>query len=82
MWVIASYEGERAKSVLAHADVGIGYIVLERGGNRYSPSALVAFDYRGEMPLPHHFQEVKDPYKIKDYERRKRARMGLREDVL
>lgn len=79
VWVIGDYEGERAKKVLELAHSSIGYIVLEEAGNRYSPSCLVAFRYTGEMPVPHHLTEVKDPHKIQEYEKTRRSRQGLHE---
>jgi hypothetical protein len=78
MWVIGSYEGKQAKSVTDHGDSGIGYIILERGGNKTIPTCIAAFEYSGDMPLPHHLEKVQDPFKIAEYTKRKRARMGQR----
>lgn len=75
-WVVANYAGERAKSVMAHAEHGIGYLILESGGAKSNPSILAAFRFAGPWPLPPQLQEVKDAFKVQEYNRRLQQRQG------
>lgn len=78
VWVVGSFEGEQAKRVLAEADSGTGYLVVERGGNRSNPAVLAAFLRPSNDPVPPHLQEVKDPFKIAEYDKRRNQRQGIR----
>lgn len=80
MWVVGRYNGERAKSVIAHAHHGIGYLILEEAGSHHNPTVLVAFRYLGPLPLPEHLEEVRSEYKIVEYEKRRMERQGIRPD--
>lgn len=75
-WVVGRYTGARAKSVAAHAEAGIGYIMLENQGTSNNPDILVAFQSTSN-PLPEHLTPVTDPIKIMKYEKIRHQRMGL-----
>ena len=77
VWVVGSFKGDQAKKVSELADNGVGYITLERGGNRFAPEIVVAFRFvlDGE-PIPNHLSEVRDPFKIAEYEKIRRQRSG------
>lgn len=77
-WVVGVFEGERARSVLDHADAGIGYIILERAGKGRNQTCLAAFRRMMDSPLPPEFTEVKNPTKIAEYESRRLSRAGIR----
>jgi hypothetical protein len=80
VWVTGAYEGSQAKEVLAMADIGIGYKVIER--NKSGSSCIVSFVYSGEMPIPKHLVEVKDPYKISDLNKwRNRNSQSSRKEI-
>lgn len=78
-WVVGVFEGQQAKSVIDHADAGLTYIVLERGGNKFNPQCTAAFRRAMDSPLPAHLIAVKDPKKIDEYERIRKSRSGLRD---
>lgn len=59
IWVKARYTGQRAKSVLEHANAGIGYIVLERPET--GSGWVVAAFRRISGPLPPGVEQIKDP---------------------
>jgi len=67
-WVAASYTGDRAKSVLAHANEGIGYKILQQSGRGTTLQVLAAF--LAPEPLPAHVTEIVDPIKIAKLEGR------------
>lgn len=74
VWVIAVYRGAQAKRVGALADAGVSYITVDRDS---SSSITVAFRYViGEDGLPHHLQEVTDPWKIQKYEKLRKGYHG------
>ena len=68
-WVVGTYESERAKSVLRHAEAGIGYIILESVGRGNSQTIVAAFRRPMDSPLPAHLTAVKDPAQIAKYEK-------------
>ncbi len=71
VWVVGFFEGTKAKSVLEHAHAGVGYILLNESGRGASTTCLVAFrKIVNDEPLPPHLEEVKDPFKIQEYEKR------------
>lgn len=62
-WVVGRFTGEQAKSVMAHANAGIGYKIIQKGpaGNSY---VLAAFRRPCGLPLPDHLTRVTDPIQI------------------
>lgn len=72
-WVVARYKGEKAKNIINLASNGLGYLILQNYGKQ---DVLVAFRCAIE-PLPPSVVEVIDPFKIADYDRRLKERMGL-----
>lgn len=70
-WVVGRYSGLRAKSILAHVEHGIGYIILENGGNKNNPEIMVAFRvvFEATGGIPPHLVKVTDPLKIQKYEK-------------
>ena len=60
-WVIAryTYNSERGKSALAHANAGIGYVLLnpELGREDY---IIVAFNWAFKKPIPHNLDMASD----------------------
>lgn len=74
-WVVGRYKGDRAKSVLAHANEGIGYIILDTTQTRgASLEVVAAFRRPKDSPRPEHLELVVDPYKIAKYEKQIKAR--------
>jgi hypothetical protein len=67
-WVVGAYQGERAKSVMAHAAAGIGYRILQNSGKGPQSQILAAFQ-TADFPIPPHLTEVKDPIKIQQLEK-------------
>lgn len=53
-WVKGRYEGERAKSVSAHADSGLGYVILERGRDGMQQYVMAASRRAVDSPIPPH----------------------------
>jgi hypothetical protein len=72
-WVIGTYSGARMKSVLAHAEAGVGYLVLGQDMG----SVTVAFIYAGPWPAPSHLQVIDDPHRVEEYSTMWRMRQGL-----
>ena len=77
-WVVGKFSGAQAKSVHAHADAGIGYIVLDHGGRGDGTSVLAAFRRPSDSVIPPYLTEVRDPFKIAEYEKIRKQRQGLR----
>ncbi len=57
-WVIGLFTGERAKSVRAHADVGLGYFVRQESGRGADYSVEAAFRRVCDTPLPEHLERA------------------------
>lgn len=76
-WVIGKYTGERAKSVAAQADAGIGYIIVDSFGTGVNREIIAAFRLPIDGLIPEHLQVVEDPHKIEKYNKMLRERMGL-----
>lgn len=57
-WVIGVYTGERAKSVKAHADAGIGYFIREEGGKGAQYRVIAAFKRPMDSPIPPHLDKA------------------------
>jgi hypothetical protein len=51
-WVIGVFTGDRAKSVKAHADTGIGYFVQGEGGRGTNYEVHAAFRRPNDSPIP------------------------------
>ena len=75
-WVCGGFENNQAKQVIAHADAGIGYLVLDRGGSRHNPVVTVAFIWANNQPLPAHLERVIDHQKIEKYNKQLAERQG------
>lgn len=54
-WVVAAYEprSDRGKSVLSHADAGIGYVLQNRDRSK-GEAIIVAFKYPANRDIPHY----------------------------
>lgn len=74
-WVIGYYEGDRARSVAAHAHAGIGYFVLEESGKGNGYHVAAAFRYAG-TDMPDNLIEIHDPEAIAKLERKQAQRQG------
>lgn len=74
-WVLSSYTGERAKSVKAHADSGIGYFIQQEGGAGQGHTVVAAFRRGGNEPLEPHMQYC-NPAQIIKLEKLYQARHG------
>jgi len=72
-WVIGNFEGDMAKSVVAHTNAGAGYIVIDKPtrGN-----VIAAFRMANDSPIPDHLQEVLDPTKIAKFEKIRQRRLN------
>lgn len=78
-WVIGRYKGERAKSVLAHSDHGISYIILDSSTGRGVALEVLAAHRRAcDSPVPQHLEKVTDQNKIAKYEKIRKERAGLK----
>ncbi len=65
-YVVGRYNGERAKSVLAHAHAGSGYYILEEGRQGNQAWCLaVSIWCEPNGPIPEHLTKVVDPFLIK-----------------
>lgn len=60
-WVIAryTYNSERGKSALAHANAGIGYVLMNPERGR-ADDILVAFKWALNKPIPHHLDQASE----------------------
>jgi hypothetical protein len=79
-WVIGLFEGEQAKSVLAHADMGIGYFIQKQERNGYNRTVYAAFRRPMDSPRPEHLQ-LCSPSQVAILEKKLRVRQGKRDDV-
>jgi hypothetical protein len=75
-WVVGRYTGERAKSVMDHANAGIGYFILQQGGKGTGMWCLAAFVRPLDSPTPEHLTRVTDRSQLAKLEARRNARMG------
>lgn len=69
-WVIGTYQGLRAKSVVEHAHAGIGYVLIDESGKGDAKTATVAFRYAEPGALPDHLVEVTNQAQIAAFESR------------
>lgn len=63
-WVVGRFLGEQAKSVLAHANMGIGYKILSQGKQGNGTWVLAAFKRGIGQMLPDHLTRVTDPLQV------------------
>lgn len=70
-WVVARYEGEKAKYIHGMIREGAGYFELSSGPNWI----LVAFRHVGE--LPPHLTPVTEPKQLEALEKRQQQRLGV-----
>lgn len=68
IWVKARYTGERAKSIFAHANAGIGYVVLDKPDK--GESWVVAAFRRPSGLISHGLEEITDRKLIERLEER------------
>lgn len=80
-WVIGVFTGQQAKLVQAHADVGVGYFVLEKTGKNDSLTVKAAFRRVHDSPIPFHLTEVKNPMQIDELEKKRKQRQGLTREI-
>lgn len=78
-WVMANLAGKAARTALDHADVGIGYFVLERPENG-SGYVTVAFRRPQDSPMPEGVSVVMNPQLIAKLDKMYNYRHGIRED--
>lgn len=76
-WVIGRYIGEQAKSVIAHANAGSGYFLLDQGKQGVQQTCLAAFRRAMDSPVPDHLDRVVDPFMVKKLNDRYEQRHGL-----
>ena len=67
--VVGLYEGKAAEKVLALADSGVGYIILNKSGKGLSLSVAAVFKRPLAPPRPENLEPVTDPEKIDKYNR-------------
>lgn len=74
-WVLERTEGDRAKSIQAHADAGMTYYVVDQGRAGNKPWVLAAFKrMHANGPLSPHLQIVTDAQMIASLNRRDEIR--------
>lgn len=58
-WVIgvASPRSNRGKNIIAHANVGVGYVILNKA-RAASDDIKYAFRFAVNQPIPHHLTEA------------------------
>jgi hypothetical protein len=80
-WVIAVYQGDKAKSVKAHADAGIGYVFLNEDGSGQKYTVRVALRLPDGLPMPTN-SRIATPQESAEYDKRQRRTQGLsRHDI-
>ena len=76
-WVIGVFTGERARSVKAHADSGIGYFIREERGRGVGYEVEAAFRRANDSPMPPELVECNNN-QIDILERKYATRHGLK----
>lgn len=73
-WVLASYlpNSDRGKSVLQHAEAGVGYYLLNKERGK-TDKIIVAFKYAADKTMPPHLTDA-SPHQVERLE----ARSGTR----
>jgi len=69
-WVCGSYSGSKAKTIIEHANMGMGYKVLQITGKGQGFTVLAAFRFPLVKPIPSHLTEIVDKDRIKKLEER------------
>jgi hypothetical protein len=70
VWVVGKYFGEAKKKVDALENNGVGYFSI---GDKLNAFRMVPDPIDG---IPEHLIQVVDPYKIKEYEKKRIVRTG------
>lgn len=77
-WVTGYYIGERAKSIIEHANAGIGYFIIQQGRQGNQATCLAAFQRATDSPVPEHLDVVRDARMIAKLDKRHEQRNGER----
>lgn len=70
-WVAGKYYGDEAKHVSGLASNGIGYQRLSTGTDGGGAFIIVAFVRSLAEPRPHHLNQIIDPAKIRELEKKR-----------
>lgn len=76
-WFIGVYHGDRAKSIKAHSEAGIGYIVLNEDGQGQKYAVRAAFRLPNGIPQPQEGRFA-TPEESSKLEQRQRRTQGLK----
>ena len=76
-WIVAIYTGDAARSVKAHADAGIGYLILQEAGRGQGYQVKAAFRRPADAPVPNNAR-VADGAESARLEKQFHARNGTR----
>lgn len=76
-WAIGYYIGEQAKSIIEHANAGIGYFLIEQGRQGNQATAQAAFRHAMDGPMPEHLSLVTAEGMIRKLNDRWDARHGV-----
>lgn len=77
-WCIGRAIGDRAKSIIEHANAGIGYFILEQGRQGNQATCLYAFRRAVDGPTPESLTKVIDFAMIRKLDARADSRGGDR----
>lgn len=75
-WVVGRAVGDQAKSIIAHAQMGVGYHILEQGREAQSVFCLYAFRRPTNSPCPDHLTPVNKSELMGRLEAKDLARRG------
>lgn len=75
-WYTGRALGDRAKSIIDHANAGIGYFIIEQGKQGNQQTCLYAFLRADDSPAPEHLTKVTDRFMLKKLNDRDAARHG------
>lgn len=75
-WVLGRFIGDRAKSVIDHANAGMGYFIIEQGKQGNQQTCLAAFRRAMDSPVPEHLDLVRDMSMLRKLNDRHDARHG------
>jgi len=76
-WVIGRWSGKQAKSVEDHAAAGLTYFIIDASGRGEGREVVAAFRRACDSPVPEHLEVITDPFRIVEYEEKRKARMGM-----
>jgi hypothetical protein len=79
-WVIGSWKGERAKSVKAHADSGIGYFFQRDAGTGPNYTVMAAFRRAMDGFRADHLESA-NPMQVQKLEALWRKRQGIKDEA-